>query len=522
MTAATPRPPPENESAGASGEEHGVAFQDGEDIQDSEHDRAPQDGYAAADLLDDDLTPAQILLRREIPAALAAVTPPLDMFHVIEQGARDLAIHVRHGGIDYYEAEEGLLALAEARGLQTDIGQTAVEVAIFRGLRGATNGHDEPPPADDLGDYYSQADGTGEPAEPIAQAFTTPLDWPDEPPPRTSWAVHNLIPRGDVSSLGGDGGSGKTQAALQLSTAMARGAPDWLGYVLEPGPVVSLSAEEPKDEIRRRTARDGARHGFTRRDLKGLHFWFPSDFADCTFAIPGPGGVMNGTPLFRSIERAVIELRPSLVVLDNVAAVFAGNQNDRVMVRTFVNLFRGMARASGAAVLLLDHPSLSGMQSGTGRGGNMDWRNSVRSALHLRAADDKADADRGCRVLEHVKSNYAPLAAPLRLEWVDGVLAIEGTAAPHQRAAQDALADGKFLELLAQHIQLGIDVGQSEGRNYAPKVFSASPDGGGFTSRGFATVMHRLLVTGRIEIEENGPPSKRRKRLVMAGQGRTK
>ena len=506
MTAATPRPPPENETAGASAEAHGAAFQSAEDFQDSDHDEI--------------LSPAEILLRREIPNALATATTPLEMLRVLGKGARDLAIHVRHGGLDYYEIERALLDLAEARGLQADLGLHVVELTIVRGLRGSTNGGEPPPPAGQ--DYDFPADGAGEHGEPISQAFTTPLDWPDEPPPRTSWAVHNLLPRGDVSSLGGDGGSGKTQAALQLSTAMARGAPDWLGYVIEPGPVVSLSAEEPKDEIRRRVARDGARHGFTRRDLKDLHFWFPSDFADCTFAIPGPGGVMNGTPLFRSIERAVIELRPSLVVLDNVAAVFAGNQNDRVMVRTFVNLFRGMARASGAAVLLLDHPSLSGLTNGTGRGGNMDWRNSVRSALHLRAVDDRADADRGCRVLEHVKSNYAPLAAPLRLEWVDGVLAIEGTAAPHQRAAQDALADGKFLELLAQHIQLGIDVGQSEGRNYAPKVFSASPDSGGFTSRGFATVMHRLLVAGRIEIEENGPPSKRRKRLVMAGQGRTK
>src|SRR5882757_8901697 len=93
--------------------------------------------------------------------------------------------------------------------------------------------------------------------------------------------------------------------------------------------------------------------------------------------------------------------------VDNVAATFTGNQNDRVMVRSYVNLWRTIARqASRPAVLLLDHPSLSGLTNGSGRGGNMDWRNAVRSALYLRVPEDKAEADRGIRVLETQKSNY--------------------------------------------------------------------------------------------------------------------
>lgn len=446
------------------------------------------------------------------------------------------------GGIDASRVSGLFAAVAERNGLTAEIegeGVAALLVEAGASVRRladtarlaendepeqSADGHngfahgDEPPPPRGLEDYNLPAGGINAPELVPAAVLVSPPAWPKEPPPRVSWVAHNLIPRGDVSSLGGDGGSGKTMLALQLATAMARGAQDWLGTVVEPGPVVFLSGEEPEDEIRRRVARIAARQGFDCDALAGLHFWFPSDFSDCTFATPGPGGVMQATPLFRSVEASIAEKRPALVVLDNVAAVFAGNQNDRVMVRTFVNLFRGIARATGCGVLLLDHPSLSGLTTGTGRGGNMDWRNSVRAALHLKAAEDKADADRGVRVLEHVKSNYAPLAPALRLEWVDGVLAIEGTASPHQRAAQDAQADEKFLALLAQHVRLGIDVGPSEARNYAPKVFAASPDSGGYTSRAFATVMHRLLVAGRVVIEEKGPPSKRRRRLVVAGQ----
>lgn len=397
------------------------------------------------------------------------------------------------------------------------------KVLEFNEAPAQTNGHeggawdDETPPATNAG--LVPAGGINEPELIPTAPLVSPPSWPKEPPPRVAWVAHNLIPRGDVSSLGGDGGSGKTMLALQLAAAMARGAQDWLGAVVDPGPVVFLSGEEPEDEIRRRVARIGARQGFDCNALADLHFWFPSDFAGCTFATPGPGGVMQATPLFRSIEAAITERRPALVVLDNVAAVFAGNQNDRVMVRTFVNLFRGMARTTGCGVLLLDHPSLSGMQNGTGRGGNMDWRNSVRAALHLKAAEDKADTDRGVRILECVKNNYAPLAAALRLEWVDGVLAIEGTASPLQRAAQDAQADEKFLVLLALHTRLGIDVGPNPGQNYAPKLFAEHAENGGYRKQAFATIMHRLQLAGRIVVEEQGQASRRRKRLAIAGQG---
>jgi RecA-family ATPase len=373
----------------------------------------------------------------------------------------------------------------------------------------------EPPPPNGLEDYDLPAGGINEPEQIPAAPFISPPSWPKEPPPRVSWVANNLIPRGDVSSLGGDGGSGKTMAALQLSTALARGAQDWLGHVIEPGSVVFLSGEEPQDEIRRRVARIATRQGFDISELADLHFWFPSDFADCTLATPGNGGVMQDTPLMRSITAAIAQVRPVLVVLDNVAAVFAGNQNDRVMVRTFVNLWRAIARATGAGVLLLDHPSLSGLTNGTGRGGNMDWRNAVRAALHLKAVEDREEAARGVRILECVKNNYAALGTPTKLEWVDGVLAPEGTASPHQRRAAEADAETRFLDLLANVNKLGRDVGEKPGPNYAASIFERMEESGGYTSAAFAKAMQRLFRDGKIALEQVGSPSKNKKRLVI-------
>ena len=109
---------------------------------------------------------------------------------------------------------------------------------------------------------------------------------------------------------------------------------------------------------------------------------FPDDVAGAALATPERSGLMKPTPLFDLIKAAIYGCRPVLVIVDNVAATFTGNQNDRVSVRSFVNLWRQIAQiGSRPAVVLLNHPSLSGLTNGSGRGGSMDWRNAVRSAL---------------------------------------------------------------------------------------------------------------------------------------------
>jgi RecA-family ATPase len=102
-----------------------------------------------------------------------------------------------------------------------------------------------------------------------------PPDWEGTQAPERRWLVKDRIPAGDVSILLGDGGTGKTLIALQLATAMARGAQDWLGAVIEPGSVMMYSAEEDEDESRRRIERIAELGGFRLADLPGLHLHFP-------------------------------------------------------------------------------------------------------------------------------------------------------------------------------------------------------------------------------------------------------
>jgi RecA-family ATPase len=283
--------------------------------------------------------------------------------------------------------------------------------------------------------------------------------------------------------------------------------------------VVLVSAEEPEREVRRRLWLHGERDGYGFADLSDLHQWFPGDDHDTVFAVPDRTGIMRPTQLMNSLAAAIEGAAPVLVVVDNVAATFAGNQNDRVMVRSYVNIWRAIARGpSNPAVLLLDHPSLSGLTNGSGRGGNMDWRNAVRSALYLRPADDKAEADRGVRILETAKSNYGPAGNPLRLQWGEGGLQLEHAPSSLHRLAKDSECDETFLRLMDERNGQGRPVSDKSGRNYAPAVFAGLDNNGGFTRQAFAKAMERLFQTKTIALRNFRIDGKDRQCIDRAGE----
>jgi RecA-family ATPase len=172
------------------------------------------------------------------------------------------------------------------------------------------------------------------------------------------------------------------------------------------------------------------------------------------------------------------------------------------MVRSYVNLWRKIARLpSKPAVVLLDHPSLSGLTNGTGRGGNMDWWNALRCVQYLCQPEEKADADRGIRILETKKSNYGPFGATtqLRLQWANGGLELEQIGSPLHRLAKDQECEQIFLRLLDERNAQGSHVGRGTSGMYAPKEFANSPNNGGYAKQAFAAAMERLFTAGTIK-----------------------
>ena len=70
--------------------------------------------------------------------------------------------------------------------------------------------------------------------------FFCAADLDGKPIPPRLWHVPDFVPAGTVTTLNGDGGTGKSLAALQRAVATALGRP-WLGQDVKPPPLLHRS-----------------------------------------------------------------------------------------------------------------------------------------------------------------------------------------------------------------------------------------------------------------------------------------
>jgi RecA-family ATPase len=341
-----------------------------------------------------------------------------------------------------------------------------------------------------------------------------------KPVPPRPWHVQGLLPGRTVSLLSGDGGAGKSLLALQLSCATALAYP-WIGLDVTPGRVLYLSAEDDTDEIHRRLFDIAASYQCQFGDLSNLKI-LPLAGEDAVLAAPsGRSGVIAATPLWHQLVKAADEWAPKLIVLDTLADLFGGEENHRSQARQFIGLLRGLALRLDAAVLVLAHPSLSGISSGTGSSGSTGWNNSVRSRLYLERIKepDGTESDPDARRLRTMKSNYGRTGSEIRLRWRDGVFTTESSPAnTFVQVEAEAQADRIFLDLVAAYSAEHRAVSPRPSGNYAPVVFARDSRSKGLNKVALAKAMNRLFSRSRIETIEVGPPSKRRAQIALPAE----
>jgi len=311
--------------------------------------------------------------------------------------------------------------------------------------------------------------------------------------------------------MSADGGTGKSLLALQLLVGVTCTS-KWLGMaVAAKGPAIYFSAEDEKDEIHRRLEDICASEGIELSALADLYV-MPLSEKDSTLVNFDSKNAMAETELWRELEEYVEEIEPKLVVIDTRADVFGGDEIKRHQVRSFVSLLRGLATKYDTAIVLLSHPSLTGMATQTGQSGSTGWGNSVRSRLYFES--DKEDND--LRTLSNKKANYGKKGFEMRCRWSQGVfVAAAGDVAADTAAA--AMAGEKFLELLVLHAAQNIPVSAKPGgSNYAPKMFARHGQSAGISESAFKAAMERLLKSGAAENVQYGPPSKGQCKLVTA------
>ena len=194
-------------------------------------------------------------------------------------------------------------------------------------------------------------------------------------------------------------------------------------------PVLCILCEDDRDEIDRRQISinewRGIEDGFGSAP-DDLYLWPRVGEDNIVVTFPN-AGEDQATQFYEDLTKAVETARgeaPEIcVILDNATDFFGGNENVRREVNTFIKSYCGnLCTTYNAMVILLAHPSLSGLASGSGMSGSTAWENSVRSRSYLSRDVDMDDV----RTLSRKKSNYSSIndETDIKLIWEAGVLQV--------------------------------------------------------------------------------------------------
>ncbi len=379
---------------------------------------------------------------------------------------------------------------------------------------------DEPPPHTATGSAstWPIAGAAGEERKlPTLETFSA-ASLAGKPVPVREWLVPDMIPHRNVTLLYGDGGTNKSTLALQLAVCCARPGLQWIGRDVFPATTLYFGAEEEKDEFHRRLDAMARHYGVPLDDLGRVHIAALAGEDAALAAEDGRTGSLALMPMFDALLLKIEELKPKLLVIDTLADAYDADENVRRLARRFVTRLRKLCLERDMTILMIAHPSLSGITTGRGTSGSTAWSNSVRSRLYLdkqRPTKEDETPDENARILRGFKNNYGPTAGTIPLYWSEGVLVpVSDETVREAREAKGKRAETYFLDKLAAYNATGRWVSPNRSSTYAPKVFSEM-EGCPFTMDELSDAMERLFTSGEIKTETTGPPSRPRDRIVL-------
>jgi len=270
-----------------------------------------------------------------------------------------------------------------------------------------------------------------------------------------------------TTALAGDGGIGKSLLAMQLMTCCGAGK-RFLNKDTLPCVSLGLFCEDYENQLHERQNNIIAHYGVGYPEIADVHYMprVGEDNAIVEIKYDKP----VATEFFKQFRQVALDIGAKLVVIDTAADTFAGNENIRAQVRAYVQLLNGLANELQGAVVLLMHPSLSGLGSGSGTSGSTAWNNSVRSRWYLEK-DHSEEADDNVRILSHKKSNYsAAESGGIELLWKEGAFELKLDENSFMKKLEMTRIKKECLDLIehlySQNIPLSI---YEQARNYAPR-----------------------------------------------------
>jgi RecA-family ATPase len=345
-----------------------------------------------------------------------------------------------------------------------------------------------------------------------------PIEWPSldgDPPPRMWWIQDWLGPWPTLTS--GAGGAGKTRLWQAVATSLATGRP-YLEAQVKPLRVLSWLCEETRDEVWRNQVAINRHFTLSMENLSNLSI-VPRQGLENTLMAVVYGQPMF-TPLLEQLRQQVNDLKVDVLVLDNLAQLFGGNENDRHQATFFVNAIAGIVRDRPFAPVFVGHTARA---QGSEFSGSAAWENACRMRWYVGSTlpdqkpqneDDPADTD--VVYLARRKANYAPKDW-MRLKYESGVLVPEGSSdAPADHTFRDGVADDLIIAAIVKLKAAGVHPTDGiTSSDYLPKQIVAKRLAEGHSKRELAAAMNRLMGIGRLRRDIVGKYSNRSPRYGL-------
>jgi RecA-family ATPase len=380
------------------------------------------------------------------------------------------------------------------------------------------------------------------PSAPFVLRAFVPFDPAALPPRQFLFGKH--YQRRTTGGTVAPGGTGKSSLEMVEGVSMATGR-NLLGE--EPRERVRVwyhNGEDNMDELNRRLAAICQYYDIPLEELPGWFFMTSGNEVPLRVA-QGYSNLNIDHRLVKCIVEAIGDNRIDVATFDPLVTLHGVPENDTGKMDTVVRIFAKMADTQNCAIELSHHTrkllpgstedySVDDMR---GAGSLKDAMRAIRMLNFMSKVDAEgagiAELERTSYFrVDRAKANNSPPAKSatwrkfinVDLPNSDEVGVIipwefpgQGSPTP-ERTEAERKAEHIFMELLTRFSLADRTVTESPSPSYAPTVFAREREAklGKVAKGALADAMRRLFEAGKIKIETFGPPSRERRRIVIA------
>jgi RecA-family ATPase len=178
---------------------------------------------------------------------------------------------------------------------------------------------------------------------------------------------------------------------------------------------------------------------------------------------------------------------------------------------------QALAMVAGGSVTILSHPSLAGIQSGTGISGSTAWHGAFRFRQYLKGLKPEPgeQPDNDLRVIEFKKNQYGPMGETIALRYQRGLFLPEHGMSTIEKAAREARVEDAFITIGKKLETRGQEMSPAQqSHNYAPSLIAKQPEANGIKKAEFVAALDRLLDADKVYIEKIKPGTWREKKVI--------